>query len=178
MKLAVGEWYIRSYEDTDVAALVKYANNRKIWLMLTHIFPHPYTLEDAHSWLDIVKQQTIETNFTISTEEELIGTIGFKLFEGVHCKTAELGYWLGEPHWGKGIMTETVRAMTDYMFTNHDFVRIQAAVFESNPGSARVLEKSGYTYEARLRKHVYKDDTLQDLLIFALLRNEWEQRNL
>lgn len=174
MKLTIGEWYIRSYENADVSALVKYANNRKIWLMLTHVFPHPYTEEDARSWLDIVKHQTIETNFAISTETELIGTIGFKLFEGVHCKTAELGYWLGEPYWGKGIMTEAARAMTGYMFTNHDFVRIQAAVFESNPGSARVLEKAGYTYEARLRKHVYKNETMQDLLIFALLRNEWE----
>lgn len=177
MKLSVGTWYIRSYEDTDVAALVKYANNRKIWLMLTHIFPHPYTIEEAHKWLDTVKQQSVETNFAISTEEELIGAIGFKLFEGVHSKTAELGYWLGEPHWSKGIMSATVRAMTEYMFTNHDFVRIQAGVFESNPASCRVLEKVGYRYEGCLRKHVYKNDVLQDLLIFALLRDEWEQRN-
>lgn len=177
MNLAVGEWYVRSYEDTDAAALVKYANNRKIWLMLTHVFPHPYTEEDARCWLNVVKQQTLETNFAISTEAELIGTIGFKLFEGVHCKTAELGYWLGEPHWGKGIMTQVVRAMTDYIFTNHDFARIQAAVFESNPGSVRVLEKNGFCYEGRLRKHVWKDEKLQDVLICGILRNEWKQRN-
>ncbi|GAK55710.1 GCN5-related N-acetyltransferase [Candidatus Vecturithrix granuli] len=177
MKLAVGKWYIRSYEDADVAALVKYANNRKIWLMLTHLFPHPYTEEDARSWLDIVKHQMVETNFAISTADELIGTIGFKLFEGVHCKTAELGYWLGEPYWGQGIMTEAARAMTEYMFTHHNIVRIQACIFESNPGSVRVLEKNGFCYEGRLRKHVWKDEKLQDLLIYGILRHEWEQRN-
>jgi RimJ/RimL family protein N-acetyltransferase len=124
-----------------------------------------------------VKHQAIETNFAISTAEELIGGIGFKLFQGVHRQTAEVGYWLGEPFWGKGIMTTTVRAMTEYIFSTYDLVRIQAGVFESNPASARVLEKAGYQYEGRLRKHVSKADTLQDLLLFALLRDEWEERN-
>ena len=174
MKLSFGEWCIRSYDDSDIPAIVKYANNRNVWKTLTDHFPHPYTETDAHQWIQYVRNQEFETNFAIATEEELIGGIGFEFLEDIHCKTASLGYWLGEPYWGKGIVTEAVRAATDYAFTHHNLVRIQAGVFDSNLASVRVLEKAGYIYEARLRKHVFKDGKIQDLMIYAILWDEWK----
>ncbi|MBD3309166.1 GNAT family N-acetyltransferase [candidate division KSB3 bacterium] len=176
MQLSLEEGYIRDYQETDIAALVQYANNRSIWKNLTDRFPHPYTDADAQAWLEFVQQQETPTYFAIATEEELIGGIGFELQTGIHCKTARLGYWLGEPFWGKGIVSEAVRAMTDYAFTHHDLERIYANVFETNLAAVRVLEKGGFLYEARLRKHVFKDGKILDLLIYAILRNEWQTK--
>ena len=172
MKLSFGEWHIRSYEEDDVSAIVKYANNQKIWRNLTDRFPHPYTEDDGRAWIQFVREQETETYFAIATEEELIGGIGFELRAGIHRKTARLGYWLGEPYWGKGIVTEAVRAMTEHAFTNHDLIRIYAYVFETNLASVRVLEKAGYMFEARLRKDVFKDNKIQDVMIYAILKDE------
>ena len=174
MKISLGKWHIRSYEKSDIPALLKYADNRKIWIRLTDRFPHPYTAADAKNWIEYLRQQAQETHFAIATDEELIGSIGFDILAGVHCKTASLGYWLGEPYWGKGIITEAARSMTNYIFSNYGVVRIQATVFESNLASMRVLEKAGYTNEARLRKHVSKDERIRDLFVYAILRHEWE----
>ncbi len=175
MKLSFGdEWYMRNFDDSDIPALVKYANNRNVWINLTDQFPHPYTEASAQEWIQHVRIQKIETNFAIATEEELIGGIGFEQLKGIHCKSATLGYWLGEPYWRKGIVTGAVRAMTEYIFTRHDIARIGAGVFSTNLASVRVLEKAGYTYEARLRKHVFKDGKILDLMIYAILRDEWQ----
>jgi ribosomal-protein-alanine N-acetyltransferase len=174
MKLSFGEWCVRNYEDRDIPALAKYANNRKIWLNLLDQFPHPYTKTDARNWLQHVRSQEYETHFAIASEIELIGSIGFQVRKDVHCKMIEIGYWLGEPFWGKGIATRALRAMTDYAFTQHDLVRIQAGVFDYNPASARVLEKAGYTFEARLRRSVFKDGKIVDMLLYAILRDEWQ----
>lgn len=175
MKLSIGdEYYIRSFEDSDIPAIAKYANNRNIWINLTNKFPHPYTEADAQAWIRHVKAQEVETNFAIASKEELIGGIGFELQADVHCKSAMLGYWLGEPYWGKGAITRAVCAMTDYAFTHHNLVRIYAGVFDYNPASARVLEKAGYVCEGRLRKSVFKDNKSADMLVYAILREEWQ----
>ena len=110
MKISLGEWYIRSFEDNDVPALAKYANNRNIWITLTNKFPYPYTENDAKQWIEHVRSQDIETHFAIATDEETVGCIGFEFDQGIHCKTVSLGYWLGEPYWGKGIVSEAARA--------------------------------------------------------------------
>lgn len=177
MKLDIGKsLHIRSYEETDVAAVARHADNRNIWINLTDRFPHPYTEADARKWIQYVQQKDPETNFAIASETEVIGGIGFELLEDVHCKTATIGYWLGESFWGKGIVTRALRALTTYAFSHYDLVRISAGVFEYNPASARVLEKVGYTYEARLRRHVFKDGKIADMLLYAILKNEWENR--
>ena len=175
MKLPLGNgYYIRSFEDSDIPAIAKYANNRNIWINLTNKFPHPYMEADAQAWIQHVKTQEIETNFAIASKEESIGGIGFELQADVHCKSAMLGYWLGQPYWGKGITTRAVCAITDYAFTHHDLVRIYAGVFAYNLASARVLEKAGYICEGRLRKSVFKDGESTDMLVYAILREEWQ----
>ena len=168
----LGKWVVRPFRSDDVAAIVKYANNRIVWQQLTDRFPHPYTEEDAKEWVNCAEKQKPETNFAIASEKELIGGIGLHLQDDVYHRSAMLGYWLGEPYWGRGIMTRAVRAMTEWGFSELDLLRIYAYVFESNPASARVLEKAGYTLEATLRKSVVKDGQVMDQLLYAILPDE------
>jgi RimJ/RimL family protein N-acetyltransferase len=170
VKIAIGEWLIRSYEEHDVAALVKHANNRNVSIHLRDAFPYPYTRLHAKAWIDAALSQEIETHFAIASARELIGGIGFLLQADVYRKSAEIGYWVAEPYWGRGIATLAVRAMTDYAFARCDLVRLYACVFEGNPGSERVLQKAGYVCEARLRKCVLKENRFLDQMIYALLR--------
>jgi RimJ/RimL family protein N-acetyltransferase len=101
-----------------------------------------------------------------------VGGTGFNLLDDVHRRTARMGYWLGETYWGRGIVTEAVGLLVEYIFGNFDVVRIEACVYEWNPASARVLEKAGFALEARHRKHVTKDGHTGDELLFALIRDE------
>lgn len=171
MALSIGNgWQIRSWQPQDVAALAIYANNRKVWINLRDHFPHPYTLQDAVAWTQRARERVPETDFAIASPEEAIGGIGLTLQSDVHRRTAEIGYWLGEPYWGRGIATGAVRALSQYAFAHFDLVRLQACVFQWNHDSMRVLEKAGFTLEARLRRSVTKDGKTIDMVIYALLR--------
>src|SRR4030095_261728 len=113
MELKLKSCIIRPWSPEDAVALQRYANNRNIWINLRNIFPHPYTLEDAHAFLRYVTGEKPATTFAIATPSEAIGGIGLHLGNDVHCKTAELGYWLAQPFWGKGIMTGGGRDFTE-----------------------------------------------------------------
>lgn len=170
MEIDLGEFKIRSWTLRDEAALTKYANNRRIWINLRDAFPYPYTEKDARAWIRQATGQTPETSFAIALPEEAIGGVGIHLQEDVFRRTAEIGYWLGEPFWGRGIVTRAVKTFGEYAFMNFDLARLQAGVFAWNPASARVLEKAGYTCEGRLRKNVIKDGKMTDWLVYARLR--------
>ena len=148
----------------------RYANNRNIWINLRDIFPHPYTLEDAHAFLNIVTQENPELAFAIATASEPIGCIGLRLGQDVHRKTAELGYWLGEPYWGRGIMTEAVTEFSRYAFATFGLERLFAEPFESNQASIRVLEKAGFVREALMRASILKDGRIQNSFLYARTR--------
>jgi RimJ/RimL family protein N-acetyltransferase len=153
-----------------VDALVKYANNRKVWLNLRDAFPHPYTAASAAAFLEMVERQDPTRFFAIATPQEAIGSIGISLNQDVHRLTAEMGYWLAEPYWGKGIMTETVARFTDYAFARFPLVRIYAEPYAHNAASCRILEKAGYVLEGRLRGSVIKDGRILDQLLYAQVR--------
>ena len=172
LKLDIPGIAIRSWETGDKGSLAKYANNRKIWLNLKEDFPHPYTEKDAASWIAFMRKQSPQTAFAIANETRAIGGIGFSIHENVHRRSALIGYWLGEPFWGKGIATDALIKLSEYVFNNFDIARLYAGVFEWNPASVRVLEKAGYLFEGRLRKHVTKDDQTIDELIYALVREQ------
>jgi ribosomal-protein-alanine N-acetyltransferase len=174
MRLPIGDCVIRSYEADDLAALTRYANNPAIASQLLDHFPHPYTEEVAREWLRAAAEQEPEVSFAIANRTELIGSIGLLLHSDVFRQTGEVGYWLGEPYWGRGIATRAVRAFTGWAFRQHGFARIQARVFEFNPASRRVLEKAGFTLEARLRRAATKNGRLMDLYLYAMLAEEWE----
>jgi RimJ/RimL family protein N-acetyltransferase len=161
---------IRSWSSADAAALVKYANNRKVWLNLRDAFPHPYTTASAAAFLEMVGRQSPATLFAIATQEEAIGGIGLSLNQDVHRLTAEMGYWLGEPYWGKGITTEAVIKFTEYAFEQFQLLRIYAEPFATNANSCRVLEKAGFLLEGRLRSSVTKDGQILDQFLYSRIR--------
>ena len=173
MEIKLGEYKIRSYQNTDARALVKYANNYNVSKWLKNTFPHPYTEDDAIVWLANCAAQNPEANFALVNNEELIGGIGLKLSDDVFLHNAEIGYWLGEPFWGKNIVTEAVKEMTKYAFNNFDINRLFAGVFEGNSASVRVLQKCRYKLDGIMQKAVYKEDKFLDQYIFALLKEDY-----
>jgi ribosomal-protein-alanine N-acetyltransferase len=161
---------IRSWNRSDAAALVKYANNRRIWLNLRDAFPHPYTEGSAAAFLEMVEGQEPTRFFAIATHEEAIGSIGISLNRDVHRLSAEMGYWLAEPYWGKGLMTEAVAKFTDYVLEHFQLLRVYAEPYASNTNSCRVLEKAGFLLEGRLRCSVIKDGKILDQFLYARVR--------
>jgi ribosomal-protein-alanine N-acetyltransferase len=170
MELMLKRALLRPWHPDDALALVRHANNRRIWLNLRDGFPHPYTIEDADRWLSMANTQPPTRHFAIVVEGEAVGGIGLLPKDDVYYRSAEIGYWLGEEYWGRGIVTEAVTAVVDYAWQTFDICRIYAGVFDYNKPSTRVLEKAGFTFEARLHKSVTKDGRTADELIYAIVR--------
>jgi RimJ/RimL family protein N-acetyltransferase len=159
---------IRSWRVGDEAALARHANSRAVWLNLRDRFPHPYTLKHAEAWVRFAPAQDPETNFAIEVAGEAVGAVGFVLHEDVERSSAEIGYWLGEAVWGRGIATAAVRAATEYAFRTYALTRVYAVPFERNRASCRVLEKAGYVLEGRLRRSAVKDGQVLDQMLYAI----------
>src|SRR5215204_2311281 len=123
MELLLTSCKVRSWEWRDRDEIVRHANNRKVSINLRDQFPYPYTVIDARSWLESVIGQTPETHFAITVAGEAVGAIGFTLQPDIGHRSAEIGYWLGEEFWGRGIATEVLIAVTDLAFSNHDLCR-------------------------------------------------------
>ena len=170
MELKLKTCSVRSWDWRDRDSIVRHANNRNVWLNLRDRFPHPYTRNDARLWLESVVGLKPETNFAIAVGDEAVGGIGFTVQPDVARRSAEIGYWLGESFWGRGITTEALMAVTDYAFSHYDVCRLYAHVFDWNGASARVLEKAGYVFEGRMRKAVIKDGQTIDQLMYAMIR--------
>jgi RimJ/RimL family protein N-acetyltransferase len=161
---------VRSFVAADAAAIARYADNPKVARGLRDRFPQPYARADAETFLRGVAAHPDENDFAIATPAEVIGCIGLQRQHDVHRLTAEIGYWLGEPFWGRGIATRALRAFSDWVFVTTALQRLYACVFETNPASARVLEKAGYDFEGRLRRAVVKEGRVLDQLVYARLR--------
>jgi len=177
MEIQLGIYKIRSYERNDKNALVKYANNTKISNNVRDSFPYPYTEDDAQAWITAATNQNPEINFGIANRNELIGGIGLMFQPDVYRFSAEIGYWIAEPYWGKGIASLALVALSKYAFEQFDLNRIFAGVFQGNRASMRVLEKSGFKLEGRLRKSVYKDNRFKDQLMYSILKEELLENN-
>jgi [ribosomal protein S5]-alanine N-acetyltransferase len=160
---------LRSWQLGDEESLAENANNPKITANVRDSFPHPYTIEDAKFWINLAHQQ--EGNFAIIVNEKAVGGIGILLKEDIYRKNAEIGYWLGEPYWGQGIITEAIKKMVDFTFANYDIHRIYAGVFEYNLASMRVLEKAGFQFETVLKKSLFKNGQLWDDHVYVKFRN-------
>ena len=168
MQLVLERCTIRPWRLDDAESLARHANNRKIWLAVRDLFPHPYTIQDAHEFLQRAISEQPVMKFCIEVNGAAVGGIGVHSGQDVHRHTATMGYWLGEEFWGRGIMTEAVgprsliSASTDFPLR-----RISAEAFANNPASARVLEKAGFTFEGRLKNNVMKDGQVLDSLLYA-----------
>ena len=167
MQFKLKKYIIRSWKKEDAPVIAKYANNRSIWLNLRDGFPHPYSIDDANKFIANALAKKPETYFAIGSRKEAIGSIGLTIGQDVHRYTAEIGYWLAEPFWGQGIMTEAVQLFAEYAFKKYDLNRIYAEPYTTNSASSRVLEKAGFLYEGRLKANVFKDGKILDQFIFA-----------
>jgi RimJ/RimL family protein N-acetyltransferase len=167
VELILPSCVVRSWRTADVDSIARYANNRKIWLNLRDAFPHPYTPRHARDFIRAVRQRSPETSFAVAVGDEAVGSVGFVLHPDVERVSAEIGYWLAEPFWGRGIMTDALRAVTEHAIAAHGLTRIYAVPFAWNDASCRVLEKAGYVLEARLRNSAIKDGKLTDQFQYA-----------
>jgi RimJ/RimL family protein N-acetyltransferase len=160
---------LRPWAPADKPSLVANANNHKVWRNLADAFPHPYTDADADQWLLIANSRGRSLSFAIEVDGAAVGGIGAQAGEGIFVRTANFGYWLGEPLWGRGIMTAAGRAMLDHLKQDARFARLEAPVFEWNPASMRVLEKLGFVRECVKRNSVTKDGQLIDSVLYTYL---------
>lgn len=163
---------LRPLRPEDAQSLAHYGNNHNVWRNLRDRFPHPLTVSDTQRYIDSVLNQSPETYFAIEADGQAVGVIGLALAEGERRHSAELGYWLGEPYWGRGIITNAVKAVTEYAIKELGLSRIESYVFSWNPASARVLEKFGFQREGVLRKSVIKDGVLLDRWLYAYLAGQ------
>jgi len=152
--------------------LQQLANNAAIAQNLRDVFPHPYTLADAHFFLSLVEQRKVGHTFAIYNDETFVGVGSIVPQDDIYRHSAEIGYWLGEPFWGKGYATEAVNLLTQYAFDELKLVRIYAGVFAGNVASARVLKKAGYCLEAVLQSSVIKQGKLLDQHLYSILNNK------
>ena len=146
MQLVLERCTIRPWRLDDSESLAKHANNRKVWLAVRDLFPHPYTIQDAHEFLQRAISEQPTTKFCIEVEGVAAGGIGIRLGQDVNRHTAGLGYWLGEEFWGRGIMTEVVTAVTDFCFDNFPLRRISAEVFANQSRIRTRLGKSRFHF--------------------------------
>jgi len=170
MLLDLGELRIRDWRRDDLESLVRHANNPKIAANLRDQFPHPYSRREGIEYLNYVRASKLPLNFAIEFGGEAIGGLGFKQGIDIGRLSLEMGYWLGEPFWGRGITTRAVTASSDWAFDHYNVVRIFALVFATNLASMRVLEKSGFQSEGLLRRSAIKNGVVLDQMLFAKVR--------
>jgi len=170
MEIALEHCTLRDWTTGDAASIAQHANNREIWRNLRDRFPHPYSLANAQEWLRSVCAEQPRNGFAIEIDGCAVGGIGLQRGEDVHRLSAEIGFWLGQAFWGRGVMSEAVRAYTAFAFDRFDLERLHATVYQWNPASARVLEKAGYQRECWMRRAAFKDGQLIDVALYAVLR--------
>ena len=179
MRIELGNGY--SLQDWETAWLdgnqerfIPLADDYEVWKNLSDSFSHPYTRANAEAWVALHAGVSPVVDFAVCDAYGPIGGIGFQTLTDELRHTAAIGYWLGRPFWGRGIITSAVIAMTAYGFESLGFLRIYARVYKGNDASARVLEKAGYTQEGLLRKAILKEGAPTDYYVYAILREEWE----
>ena len=166
---------MRPWRSEDAQALVKHANNLKVARNLRDGFPYPYTMSDARRWLELVVENKSDLILAIEIDGEAAGGIGIHAGKDVYRYNGEVGYWLSESHWGRGIMSDAVGALVAYAFLHTQWLRLFATIFQHNLSSMRVLEKCGFTLEAIHIKTVMKEGKLLDEHLYALRKEQWKK---
>jgi ribosomal-protein-alanine N-acetyltransferase len=166
---------LRPWSIGDAGKLAVIADNKKIADNLRDGFPFPYSLKDAKNWLNIILPENYPPRFfAITVDKQLVGSIGIVSKTDIYRKNFEIGYFLAEEQWGKGIATRAIKAATSYAFKDSDIVRVYAEPFSDNIGSRRALEKAGFTLEATLRRNVIKNDIIKDSCIYSVLKEDFK----
>ncbi len=172
MKNSKNKVILRPVEMSDKADFTRLANNIKIWNNVRDEFPHPYTEKDAESFINLCKTAKNAAKFAIEWNGQFVGMIGLTFFSQLnYSKNAELGYWIGEPFWGKGIGTEALKLMVKYAFEERDLKRVSANVLDYNKASMRMLEKAGFEFEGINKSASIKNNQFFDEHRFASVRD-------
>jgi RimJ/RimL family protein N-acetyltransferase len=166
---------LRPWSISDATQLALIADNKKIADNLRDGLPFPYSIQDARDWLNIILPENYPPRFfAITIDKELVGSIGIVSKTDIYRKNFEIGYFLSEEYWGKGIATRAIKAATSYAFNGFDIVRVYAEPFADNPGSRKALEKAGFNLEATLKRNVIKNGIIKDSCIYSVLREEFK----
>ena len=147
---------LRDFVEGDIDRLVALANNENVSRYLIYTFPYPYTKRDAESWIHTESRANRSVTKVIEYQGDFVGIVGITPQTGWKDHSAEIGYWVGEEYWGKGIATEALRMMSERAFTVLKYKKLFAPVLGPNKASMRVLEKCGYGLEGVLKDEVYK----------------------
>jgi len=162
------QYNLRPWMIDDLDSLVMFANNNNIAKFMMDKFPHPYTREAGENFINFATQESPVNIFAIEVEGKAAGGIGLHPLQDVERMNAEMGYWLAEPYWGKGIITKAIMQMVDYGFTNFPIHRIFARPYGTNAGSQKALKKAGFSLQATLPKWAVKNDEELDILIYTI----------
>lgn len=163
---------LRKWKPSDASDLAKIISNKKIQDNLRDGIPYPYTQTDAEFFINEMLNAAPDKiyPFAITANGELAGSIAVYRQDNIHFRTGELGYYIGERFWGKGIGTAAVKQICEFIFENTDIIRIFAEPFSYNKASCRVLEKSGFNYEGTLYSNAFKNDRITDMKMYALIK--------
>jgi RimJ/RimL family protein N-acetyltransferase len=170
LTLGIDGWCLRAWREADALSLAKHANNKNVWRNMSDTFPHPYTLEIAQRWVARGHIDFGGDNWAIDFQGEAVGGCGVDKEQGPFRCNAEIGYWLAEPFWGRGVGTQVARVLAEYAFSLPDVTRVYAPVHAYNPASMRVLEKNGFMREALLRKSAFKNGAVIDRVCWLKIR--------
>lgn len=164
---------IRKWRMEDAVNLAIALNNKNIHDTLRDGLPLPYTVKDAENYIASMLAADSYTTFAfaITVDDEAVGSIGVFRKENIHSQTAEMGYYIAEPYWGKGIGTIAVKRICEFIFSNTDIIRIYAEPFAHNVASCRILEKSGFSFEGTLRKNAVKNNIVIDMKMYSLVKD-------
>jgi len=168
----LGSCVLRAWAASDKPALLRHADDRRVWRNMDDSFPHPYTAVHADDWIAMASRPGPSVHCAIELDGEAVGGIGVIAGAGVSRRCGRLGYWLGASAWGRGIATAATRAFAPHVLAATDLVRLEARVYAWNPASARVLEKSGFAHESVQRRSVFKDGQLADSALYVRLRDD------
>lgn len=163
---------LRRWKQSDIENVVKHANNYNVARYLTNAFPHPYTSEDSKAYIELVANENPAKVFAIDVGGYAVGSIGIFQQTDVHCKNAEIGYWLSEEYWGQGIMSEAIKQMVEYGFKTFDITRIFARPFGINAQSHKALLKAGFIQEAVFKNTIFKNNEFYDEVFFVVYKPE------
>ncbi len=169
MEIIKNELKLREFKNSDAKKLAELCNNRKLWDNLRDYIPFPYSEKDALDYIEFCQSENPQQTFAMEYKGEFVGAIGLVKQSDVYKLTAEIGYWLGEPYWGQGIMTTATRLITEYGFNNLGLVRIYTGVFSFNKASQRVLEKAGFKLECIFEKSIFKNNKIYDEYRYSLI---------
>lgn len=167
MRIDCGTCVLRPFQPADADSITPLANDREVWLNLRDRFPHPYTRAHAEAFIAEAMTADPVRNFAICVDDRAVGSISILLQTDIARVSGEVGYWLGRPYWGRGIMTPAVKAVTAYAIPTFGLTRVFAVIGAHNTGSMRVLEKAGFVREGYLKQASIKDGVIQDECLYG-----------